>query len=203
MGRTCILLALGALSIISVADIFTLSVGDINQYSASLVSYNRQFAETLYGLMKQQAATPTLTGSRMLFTDAPSPNGGVDVLLSEELRTNIQKSIDDNCNTINPQCVDSVRGLLVNPHTELESRQLAEVVVGVAGLIALVSLTIPLWEDRNQGVPVALHMPPAQLEAAGSAANAATMAAVTGSGAPFITIVATPTAGYEYVSVSA
>jgi hypothetical protein len=113
------------------------------------------------------------------------------VILSEELRTNIQKAIDGDCKSIDSKCIDSVKSLLVNPHTELESRQVLAV---MAGLIALVSLTIPLWEDKNQGVPVALHMPPAQLDSAASAANAATMAAVTNSGAPFVTIVATPTA---------
>jgi hypothetical protein len=111
--------------------------------------------------------------------------------LSEELRTNMQKAIDADCKSIDSKCIDSVKKLLVNPRTELESRQ---AVVAIAGLIALVSLTIPLWEDKNQGVPVALHMPPAQLESASSAANAATVAAITNSGAPFVTIVATPTA---------
>jgi hypothetical protein len=40
MSRRYILLALSAFSAISVADIFTLSVGDIGQYSASLVSFH-------------------------------------------------------------------------------------------------------------------------------------------------------------------
>jgi hypothetical protein len=82
-----------------------------------------------------------------------------------------------------------VKDLLVNPHTELESRQVA--VVG-AGVFALIALTIPWWgKSGNQGVPVALHIPSAQLDPAASAASAATIAAVTGSGVPFVTIVAT------------
>jgi hypothetical protein len=80
-----------------------------------------------------------------------------------------------------------VKELLVSPSTELESRQVA--VVG-AGLFALIALTIPWWsKSGNQGVPVALHIPSAQLDPAASAASAATIAAVTGSGVPFITIV--------------
>jgi hypothetical protein len=131
-----------------------------------------------------------LTGSRVLFTDSASPNGGVDVVLSEELRVKVQKAVDSECNTVNEKCIESIRTLLVNPHTELESRS---IVAFAAGAIALIALAIPWWGKQNQGVPVALHMPSAQLDPAASAANAATMVAVTGSGVPFVTITATPT----------
>jgi hypothetical protein len=108
-------------------------------------------------------------------------------LLSEELRADIQKAIDSNCKEINSQCVDGVKDLLANPHTELESRQ---VLAAGAGLFALFALAIPwLEKSRNQGVPVALHIPSAQLEPAASAASAATIVAVTGSGVPFVTVV--------------
>ncbi|KAF1917522.1 hypothetical protein BDU57DRAFT_537190 [Ampelomyces quisqualis] len=172
MTRASTLFTSGAVLACAVADIFTLSLGDIGQYSTSL------------------ATAPTLTGSRVLFTDPASSNGGVDVVLSEELRAKVQKAVDSDCNTINAQCVESVRTLLINPRTELESRSL---VAFAAGAIALISLAIPWWGKQNQGVPVALHMPSAQLGSAASAANAATVAAVTGSGVPFVTITSTPT----------
>jgi hypothetical protein len=122
-----------------------------------------------------------------LFTDTGNPDGGVDIILSEELRANIQKAVDSNCNDINAQCVDGVKYLLVNPHTELESRQV--VAVG-ASVFAVVALAIPWWgKSGNQGVPVALHIPSTQLDPAASAASAATVVAVTGSGVPFVTIV--------------
>jgi hypothetical protein len=43
-----------------------------------------------------------------MFTAAADMNGGVDVVFSEELRTNIKTAIDSNCKDINAQCVDSV-----------------------------------------------------------------------------------------------
>ena len=146
--------------------------------------------------MSLQATTPTLTGSRILFTEAASPNGGVDVVLSDDLRTNIQKAVDSNCKNIDTNCVDSIKGLLVNPHTELESRQVGPAVAGGAAFLAFIAMVIPLWgQSRDQqGVPVALHIPSAQLDPAASVAHAATIAAAASSGAPFITITPKPDA---------
>lgn len=142
-----------------------------------------------------------MTGSRVLFTDAAAPSGGVDVILSQDLQANLKSVLESNCKTIDNGCIESVRNSLVNPKTELESRQLVVAAVyGVGAFIGLISLTIPLWEDRNHGIPAALHIPQSQIGPAASAASAATMAAVTDSGTPFITITPrpniTPTAGY-------
>ncbi|KAH7408683.1 hypothetical protein DE146DRAFT_786096 [Phaeosphaeria sp. MPI-PUGE-AT-0046c] len=174
MSRFHIILAFGAMLASSNADIFTLSLGDVGQYSAAL------------------ASPPTMTGSRVLFTDAAGSDGGVDVVLSQDLQATMKTVLDNNCITIDNGCIDSVRNLLVSPQTELESRQAVAVVYAVGALIGLVSLTIPLWEERNHGVPAALHIPQAQIGPAASAASAATMAAVTESGAPFVTITPRP-----------
>lgn len=143
-----------------------------------------------------------MTGSRVLFTDSASPAGGVDVVLSQDLQANLKTVLDSNCKTIDSDCIYNIRSFLVNPRTELESRQAVAFMYGVGALIGLISLTIPLWEERNHGVPVALHIPQAQIDPAASAASAATMAAVSDSGAPFVTITPrpniTPTAGYVY-----
>ncbi|KAH4219132.1 hypothetical protein HBI06_191950 [Parastagonospora nodorum] len=174
MVRLFFSLAIGALLATSVADVFTLSLGDINQYSASL------------------ATTPTLTGSRVIFTDAAGSAGGVDAVLSEELRGNIQKAISNDCKTVDSPCINKMRDLLINPHTELESRQ---VVAVIAGLVALASMILPmiiLDGNRELGVPIAIHVPPTQMGPAASAAEAATFAVVTGTGAPFVTVTSKP-----------
>lgn len=111
-------------------------------------------------------------------------------MLSDELRVNMDKAIANNCKNVDSQCVESIKKLLVNPHTELESRQL---VAAGAGLFALLALAIPLYEkERSQGVPVAIHIPSAQINPAASAAQASTIAAITGSGSPLITITQKP-----------
>lgn len=127
-----------------------------------------------------------------MFTQPASPNEGVDVILSEELRANIEKAVTSNCKNIDSQCVDSIESLLNSPQTELEARQ---ILAAGAGLFALLALAIPLYEkERSQGVPVALHVPSAQLDPAVSAARASTIAVVTGSGSPIITITPRPDA---------
>jgi hypothetical protein len=138
-----------------------------------------------------QATTPTLSGSRVIFTDSPSPNSGVDAVLSEDLRANIQKAVDASCKTIDSQCIGSIKNLLINPRTELESRQLGPVVPAVVLFFALIAGVWEVGKDGSKGVPLAIHIPPAQVAEAASAAEAATIAAVTGVGAatPFVTFV--------------
>ncbi|KAH3995359.1 hypothetical protein HBI70_178250 [Parastagonospora nodorum] len=178
MRQFQMLFVLGATIALSVANVFTLSLGDIAQYSTSL------------------ATTPTLTGSRVLFTDAASPKGGLDVLLSEELRANVKKAFDSNCKSIDDQCIGSVKELLINPQTQLESRQVGQVAAAVAAVILLAAVLLPVLEkDRTQGIPVALHIPSAQLDLAVSVAATATIAVITASGTPFVTVTPrTPTA---------
>jgi hypothetical protein len=87
-------------------------------------------------------------------------------VFTDELRANIQKAIESNCVNIDAQCVGSVSSLLLNPRTELESQQAALIIVR-AELFALITIAIHLCQkDRNEGVPIALHIPPAQLDSA-------------------------------------
>lgn len=76
----------------------------------------------------------------------------------------------------------------MNPHTELESRQ---ILAAGAALAALLALIIPMTRD-DRGIPIAIHIPSAQIEPAVSAAAASTLAAITGSGNPFVTITPKP-----------
>jgi hypothetical protein len=128
----------------------------------------------------------------VIFTDAAGSAGGVDAVLSEELRGNIQKAISNDCKIVDGACINSMKDLLINPHTELESRQVGAV---IAGLVVLASMILPmiiLDANRELGVPIAIHVPPAQMAPAASAAEAATFAVVTGTGAPFVTVTAKP-----------
>jgi hypothetical protein len=115
----------------------------------------------------------------------------VDVVLSEDLRANIKKTFDTSCKTVDNQCVGNMKALLINPHTELESRQ---IIVGAAGALALLlAILLPsIEEHRSKGIPIALHLPSAQLAPAASAAEAATVAVISTSGTPFVTVVPNP-----------
>ncbi|KAF2028204.1 hypothetical protein EK21DRAFT_114118 [Setomelanomma holmii] len=152
MTRSFFIIAFGVTISLSLAEVFTLSLAKVAQYSASL------------------ASTPTLTGSRILFTEA-ADDGSIDIVLSEELRGNIKTVLDTKCNSIDTQCVNSIKDLLINPRTELESRQLAGAAAAGAVLFALLALALPC-----------------QIDPAASAAQASTIAVITKTDAPFITI---------------
>ncbi|KAI4925262.1 hypothetical protein J4E85_007139 [Alternaria conjuncta] len=159
------------------AEIFTLSLGDTKQYSATLT------------------ATPTLTGSRIVFTDSPSPNDGVDVILSDELRGKVESALDSACVDLDDVCFESIKDILVSPNTELETRQVEELLYGVGAAVAVFfAYIIPVTSNSSKGVPVALHAPAHQLGPAASAAQASTVAIATASDAPIITITRKPDA---------
>jgi hypothetical protein len=128
-----------------------------------------------------------------MFTAAANPRDGFDVVLSDELRANVQKAIESNCQNIDSQCVESVKGLLVSPDTELEARQLDTVRTGAA-LLGFLALAIPLFGvgRDSQAVPAAYHIPSSQVDPAMSAAQAFTVVAAQHSGAPGITITLEP-----------
>lgn len=145
-------------------------------------------------LTELQAATPTLTGSMILFTKAASPNDGLDVVLSEDLRTNVPKAIIGNCQEVDTQCVRTIKDLLMNRNTRLKSRQVGpEIVAGatLAGFLAIVYAMLGKTQSE-QAVPVAIHVPSVQLNPAVSAARAHTFAAITKSDSPILTITPTP-----------
>lgn len=104
----------------------------------------------------------------------------------------MKEAMKSNCNNIDTQCVNGIRDLMVNPRTELESRQLA---AAGAALFALIALAIPwLAKSQNEEVPLALHIPASQMDPAVSAAQASTIAAITKTDAPYITITPKPDA---------
>jgi hypothetical protein len=126
-----------------------------------------------------------------VFTDPPSPNDGVDLILSEDLRTKVGNVLNSACANLDDTCFEGVNDVLVNPQTELEARQ-----IGLAGaaLAFLAALYIPLvWHgDKSKGVPVVVHAPLNQVEPVASAAQASTLAFATGIGASIITITRKP-----------
>ncbi|KAH6865939.1 hypothetical protein BKA58DRAFT_461960 [Alternaria rosae] len=176
MVRLIVLISFGALSSVSMAEIFTLSLGDTNQYSATLT------------------ATPTLTGSRIVFTDSSSPNDGVDVILSDELREKVGSALDSACVNLDDACLESIKDLLVSPSTELETRQAVEAIGAGAALAAFFAYIMAMTFNSSKGVPVALHAPLHQVGPAASAAQASTLAIATASDAPVITITRKPDA---------
>jgi hypothetical protein len=89
----------------------------------------------------------------MLFTKAASPNDGLDVVLSDELRSNVQEAVDKSCQDINSQCVETVKALLVSRNTKLESRQVGpEVIAGaaLAGFVAIILAMLGKFRARRQ-----------------------------------------------------
>jgi hypothetical protein len=59
MGLVSTLMALVAIPVLSLADIFTLSIGDIGQYSASLVCHLHFFGVSVWAPAKQLADSST------------------------------------------------------------------------------------------------------------------------------------------------
>ncbi|KAI5374378.1 hypothetical protein J4E82_006948 [Alternaria postmessia] len=155
------------------AEIFTLTLGDIDQYSATL------------------ATTPTLTGSRIVFTDPPSPKDGFDLILSEELRGKIETALDDACANIDDTCLETINNILLNPQTELEARQ---ILIAGYSLAFLAALYFPIANKliNSKGVPVAIHAPLNQVGPIASAAQASTLAFATGTGTAMVTITRKP-----------
>jgi hypothetical protein len=115
-----------------------------------------------------------------LFINPASAGGGVNTILSEVLRADIDKAVKSDCKDIDGQCFESIKSLLINRKTELESRQIE---VAATALFALIALAIPWIEkDSKKGIPVAIHIPSTQFGPATSAAQASTLAIVTGQG---------------------
>lgn len=189
------IIILAAMAAFSSADIFTVSLGDMAQYSASLVRLSSG-VQAPRPLITMQTATPTLTGSIMLFTKAASPKDGLDVVLSDELRSSVQNAVDSNCQDVNTQCVESIKYLLINRNTKLESRQVGPEVIAGAVLAGFLGILYALLgkSQSEQAIPIAIHVPSVQLNPAVSAARAPTFAAITKSDSPILTITPTPVA---------
>jgi hypothetical protein len=89
-----------------------------------------------------QASTPTLSGSRIMFTE-PANHDGVDMVFSDELRTSINQAVDSSCDVTNSACFESIKDLLFNHDTNLEARQLASGEIALAA-IPLIALLFPI-----------------------------------------------------------
>ncbi|KAF2120142.1 hypothetical protein BDV96DRAFT_641993 [Lophiotrema nucula] len=87
MARVNAYLMFRVLIPVALADVFTISLGDLNQYSTSL------------------KGVPTLTGSKILFTSSADPKAGLDIVLSDELRKNVQTAVDKDCKEVNESSV--------------------------------------------------------------------------------------------------
>jgi hypothetical protein len=138
-----------------------------------------------------QAVTPTIPGSRIIFTNSPSPSDGVDLILSEELRGKVGSTLESACVNLDDACFESINGLIVSPQTELEARQIGVAGLAIAFLLAAY-LPIAYQLDKSKGVPVVLHAPLSQIKPVVSAANAPTLAFAIGTGTPTITITRKP-----------
>ncbi|KAI4684338.1 uncharacterized protein J4E84_006326 [Alternaria hordeiaustralica] len=163
------------------ADTITLSVGNLSQYSVSL------------------STTPSLSGSRAMFTE-PANHDGVDMVISDELRTSINEALNSHCTTIDSVCFDSIKSLLFNRDTNLEARQLTagEMALAAIPLIALLFPIIQQAADPTQamsqrpGATSMLHIPATQLSSAASVAQSSTFAYVTESAVSALLITPTP-----------
>jgi hypothetical protein len=57
-----------------------------------------------------------------MFTE-PASHDGVDMVFSDELQASINQAMDSNCDNIDSMCFESIKGLMFNQKTELETRQ--------------------------------------------------------------------------------
>jgi hypothetical protein len=121
-----------------------------------------------------------MSGSVVEFTAAAQPDGSVEMFLSPELRDTLKGVMEANCKTLDDKCFQSVRNSLINPNTELVSRQLpvyGAVAVGFAGLL------FPFFYKDAKLVPVPIILRPSDISAASAAATATELVAVPTSGA--------------------
>ncbi|KIM94644.1 hypothetical protein OIDMADRAFT_60421 [Oidiodendron maius Zn] len=156
----------------AMADPVTFSVGDVGQYTGSA------------------GTTPTMSGSVVEFTAAAQPDGSVEMFLSPDLQNTIKGVMDANCKTLDDNCFQSVRNSLINPNTELVSRQLS---VFGAVAVGFAAILFPFFYKDTKLVPVPIVLHPSDMSAASAAATATELVAVPISGAR-VTITPTPNA---------
>ena len=134
-----------------------------------------------------------------MFTE-PANHDGVDMVISDELRTSINEALNSHCSTIDSECFDSIKSLLFNHDTNLEARQLTtgEMALAAIPLIALLFPIIQQAADPTQamsqrpGATSMLHIPATQLSSAASVAQSSTFAYVTESAVSALLITPTP-----------
>lgn len=120
------------------------------------------------------------------------PKDGVDIFLSPALQTALANTIKTKCASIDNDCYQSVRGVIIAPSTELETRQLGALALIGAGIMGLISLTFPLWYKGDNTVPAHIGVPSSQLAAASAAETASVIAIGSGTGAASVLITPTP-----------
>lgn len=148
---------------------------------------------------EHQSTAPILSGSRAMFTE-PADHDGVDMVISDELRTSINEALNSHCATIDSVCFDSIKSLLFNRDTNLEARQLTagEIALAAIPLIALLFPIIQQAADHTQamsqrpGATSVLHIPATQLSSAASLAQSPTLAYVTEPAVSALLITPTP-----------
>lgn len=101
--------------------------------------------------------------------------------------------MDSQCRgTISNDCYHGVKGVLISPNTDLQTRQLGVALVAGTAIFGLIALAFPLYYNGDNIVPLQLHIPAAQISQASAAVTASVVAVGTGTAAPTILITPQP-----------
>ena len=88
-----------------------------------------------------------MTGSKILFTTSADPNDGLDIVLSDELRRDVQEAVENNCKDVDEACIKSVKGVLISPYTETEIGDLSSEAAMGASFLHLIYSPMLLEDD--------------------------------------------------------
>jgi hypothetical protein len=149
-----------------------------------------------------QTNTPTLTGSMLSCSATGDPlSVGADIFLSQELQQGLLRELDSSCQSVTSECFQNVQELLVNPNTELETRQASVIAIAGAVLSGVLGILFPLFYKEPKGIPNPIYIPPEVIEEAIQEVSATVIVVITASGAastvteePAITITPKPPA---------
>lgn len=81
-----------------------------------------------------------------MFTEIANQDG-VDLIFSDELRASIDQALETSCEKVDNACYASIRDLVYNPYTNLESRKLS----GGEMALAAIPLVVFLFPWMHQG----------------------------------------------------
>lgn len=147
-----------------------------------------------------------MSGSVVRYTGGSTPDEGINVFLSPEVRDRIKSAISTNCQEVTNDCVQSVKDVISSPNTELQARfiitagAVGAIIAGVVEVFAWITSIVAVYftflGDVSKGVgvppfPEYVHIPPSQVSQLTSVA-AATVTVVMANDAPTVTITPKP-----------
>jgi hypothetical protein len=120
------------------------------------------------------------------------PTKGIDISFSPSLHQYIQLMTGDNCQNLSQECFDSLEVAIADVSNTLDTRQLGAGVLLGSLAAGIVGILLGLFH-LSKTDPMGLHLPPAQVSWITDMATASTIAVITATDAPAVTVTQHPT----------